>query len=435
MYKQVSVIIFSFFLIFNVNAQWYEQEAGFDTLRAIGHICAVDTNTVWACAYDPNDPGNPVDEYTKTIDGGNTWVNNEITGADTLQLSMIYALDKDLAYASLYSIQDTGGVLMKTVDGGNTWSKIDSVSFVSDPKLVYFWNENEGVVVADPDSSYFQIYTTDDGGNSWEQVEMMNMPISQQGELTTYKSYSVVGDTFRFGGVTFGKVYVSYDRGKNWSFLGTPLNNVTKVIFKDSVNGIIGDVSLITNSWELYATMNAGLSWSAVDPIGSVGFNDICFVPGSPNAYVSAGYSLSQSNNGANSWTLFDHPNGGISPYYTNLAFVNPTTGWSGGVNFNNNSGGIYKYYGTPLSSEDINYKDITLDIYPNPGNGFFYIDLQETTVTTNIEVYNMIGKQVFSTQHYTETIDLSHLKSGIYLIKLMIDDNVFQQKIIIRNP
>ena len=65
----------------------------------------------------------------------------------------------------------------------------------------------------------------------WKQVDEINMPLSQEGELTSQQCYSVVGDTFYFGGATNGKIYVSHNRGKNWSFIGTPLDIVRKVIF------------------------------------------------------------------------------------------------------------------------------------------------------------------------------------------------------------
>ncbi len=430
MYKRTSIIIISLILFINLNAQWHEQNSDFDTLRAIGHICAVDTNVVWAAGYDPTYIS-PVSEYTKTIDGGQNWEKGVISPSDSLQVSMIYALDPDLAYATLYELEGDTGKLMKTTDGGNNWSMIDSIQFTSNPKLVYFWNENEGMVVADPDSGYFQIYTTDDAGISWDQVEEFNMPASLPGELTSYKSYSVIGDTFWFGGVTNGKVFVTHDRGKNWSFIGTPLNNVTKVIFKDTC-GIVGDVNTVSNSWDLYSTDNSGLSWTKLDPAGVVGYNDICYVPETPNAYISAGYSISYTADGGNNWFSFSPPNGGISPYYTNLAFVNPSTGWAGGVNFNNNAGGIYKYSGTPLSIDNNYYDNLTLDIFPNPGKGLFHI--KTSTATAIITIYNLLGKQVFSKEDISETIDLSHLCPGVYIVNLKVDQRMIQTKLIISN-
>ncbi|MCD4680339.1 MAG: T9SS type A sorting domain-containing protein, partial [Bacteroidales bacterium] len=402
-------------------------------LRAIGYICAVDTNVVWAAAFDPSNLANPVNEYTKTIDGGNNWERGVVTASDSLQLSMIYALDENLAYAALYVLQGDSGKIMKTTDGGDNWINIDSLEFTSNPKLIYFWNENDGLVIADPDSNYFQIFTTNDAGSTWEKVEKINMPVSQDGELTSSQSYSVVGDTFWFGGVTIGKIYVSHDRGKNWSFIGTPLDDVTKVIFKDSVNGIIGNVNLLTNSWKLFETKNGGLSWSNVDPLGIVDYYDICYVPGSADTYVSSGYGLSQSNDGGKTWMSFNPPSGGISPYYTNLAFVDPSTGWAGGVNFGDYTGGIYKYQGVPLSIVNISSNNLTFDLYPNPGNGVFQIKLNNCTATATVTVYNLLGERMFFLDHYTPVIDLNHLKPGVYIVMIRNDKDFIQKKLIIQ--
>lgn len=437
MFRRFALIIYAIVSFTVLNAQWIQQDAGFDILRAIGHICAVDTNVVWAAAFDPSDLNNPINEYTKTINGGTNWQPGIIAGADSLQISMIYAINENLAYSVLFNLLDDGGKLMQTIDGGVTWNEIDSVEFTTDPKICYFWDENEGVVIADPDSNYFQIFTTKDAGVNWKQVDKINMPVSQDGELTSHQSFSVVGNTIWFGGVTNGKVFVSHDRGNNWSFTGTPLDEVTKVIFRDSVNGIVGNVSLISGSWRLYKTENAGLSWNMIEPSGIVNYYDICYVPDSPDAYISAGYSLSQSSDGGETWFGFSPPSGGISPYYTNLAFVNPTTGWAGGLNFGDFSGGIYKYHGTPLNIYENPYQNMTIDIYPNPGNGIFHIRLSKKNATDNatLVVYNLLGKQVFTTDHPEETINLSHLTGGIYLLKLMIHGNVYQNKLIIRNP
>ena len=431
MLKRTQLFIISFFLFFSLNAQWFEQNSGFASLRAIGHICAVDTSIVWAAAYDPLDLSHAVNEYTKTTNGGDSWQAGIITGADSLQVSMIFALDANIAYAALYHTTGDGGKLMKTTDGGTTWSAIDSLEFRSSPKLCYFWNENEGMVVADPDSNYFQIFTTNDGGITWAQVEKANMPVSQTGELTSHKSYTVLGETFWFGGITNGKVYVSYDRGRNWSFIGTPLDDVAKIIFRDSANGIAGDVNLISNSWNLYKTNNRGLSWSQVEPDGIVNYYDICYVPGTPNAYVSSGYSLSQSSDGGKTWISFTPPSGGISPYYTSLNFVNPETGWAGGVNFNNFSGGIYKYHGAPLNIHTISEEN-AFNIYPNPGKGIFRIDLKDAKGNISISVYNLMGNKVFDVNNYFESIDLSHLCPGIYMVKIIKDNKMLQDKLII---
>ena len=76
---------------------WEEQASGFwEASRGINHICAVDDNIVWAVGYDGAGGGTPVQEFTRTINGGDLWEADIITtapsGGDS---AMIFALDAD----------------------------------------------------------------------------------------------------------------------------------------------------------------------------------------------------------------------------------------------------------------------------------------------------------------------------------------------------
>ena len=71
----VSVLILSLF----ANAQWTDQNSGFVSMAAgIFDIEVVDANVVWAIPYDGSGNGLALQEFTKTIDGGTTWVNGNV---------------------------------------------------------------------------------------------------------------------------------------------------------------------------------------------------------------------------------------------------------------------------------------------------------------------------------------------------------------------
>ena len=73
------------------------------------------------------------------------------------------------------------------------------------------------------------------------------------------------------------------------------------------------------------------------------------------------------------------------------------------------------------------------VNVYPNPNNGQFNIELTNNEETTLIEVYDLMGKQVF-TQNTNETIkkiDISDQPKGIYLVKITVGNEVFNEKII----
>ncbi|MDT0557299.1 endonuclease [Ichthyenterobacterium sp. W332] len=83
----------------------------------------------------------------------------------------------------------------------------------------------------------------------------------------------------------------------------------------------------------------------------------------------------------------------------------------------------------TELSIEENSLE--TVKLYPNPvTNNSFTV---ETTQNLNLEIYDVLGKIVFSKTvgANTSTIDISNLNSGIYLIKLNSGGRSFTKKLI----
>ncbi len=71
--------------------------------------------------------------------------------------------------------------------------------------------------------------------------------------------------------------------------------------------------------------------------------------------------------------------------------------------------------------------------IYPNPNAGHFNIELKNNVENTLVEVYDLMGKKVF-TQNYVSTkftIDITNQPKGIYLVKMITDNQVLEKKII----
>ena len=78
--------------------------------------------------------------------------------------------------------------------------------------------------------------------------------------------------------------------------------------------------------------------------------------------------------------------------------------------------------------------------IYPNPSDGNFVMEWQHTMMTGNleIEVLNVIGQQVFSSEEqitspsFKKEMDLGQLADGIYFIEAKTDDLILKKKIMI---
>lgn len=69
--------------------------------------------------------------------------------------------------------------------------------------------------------------------------------------------------------------------------------------------------------------------------------------------------------------------------------------------------------------------------IYPNPSNGKFFIS--NSNSIKSIEVYDIIGHKILSIKNQTiNEIDLSNAPKGIYFVKLLIDNKLCTDKIIV---
>jgi hypothetical protein len=78
-------------------------------------------------------------------------------------------------------------------------------------------------------------------------------------------------------------------------------------------------------------------------------------------------------------------------------------------------------------SVKDITDADV-VSVYPHPSKGMLNI---ETTQSWELKIWNLLGKQVF-TQNGSgfSLLNIHHLKEGIYLITISIDDVVYQSKL-----
>jgi len=92
-------------------------------------------------------------------------------------------------------------------------------------------------------------------------------------------------------------------------------------------------------------------------------------------------------------------------------------------------------------SSLGINNIDATnnsLNIYPNPNNGQFKIELNlENYNNANLNVYDVYGKLVISESYnniksINKMYNFNNLQSGIYFIKVISNDKVYSEKFII---
>ena len=77
-------------------------------------------------------------------------------------------------------------------------------------------------------------------------------------------------------------------------------------------------------------------------------------------------------------------------------------------------------------SIEDQNQLDVS--IHPNPTSDMVYIEGNYTQL--KVVIYNILGKEIIN-KSITNSIDISHLENGVYLMKLSDGFKLYTRKII----
>lgn len=73
-----------------------------------------------------------------------------------------------------------------------------------------------------------------------------------------------------------------------------------------------------------------------------------------------------------------------------------------------------------------------SITIYPYPSStGYFQIETNEEII--QLELFNVLGEKI-NTPYLTDmTINLSRMKSGIYLLKIPTENEIFSRKLVVK--
>ncbi len=417
------------------NAQfWTVKSTGFTTVsRGIGSISIPDANNIWAIATDGSGGASTVvKEITRSTDGGNTWTPTVLAlgvGTSGLGVGSVCAISGTTAWISLNP--GTGGIggVWKTTNSGAAFTKQTTAAFASDSftNFVYFWDANNGIAQGDPQSGYFEIWTTTNGGTNWTRTPTGNIPLPNSASEYGYtNNYIVSGDTIWFGTST-GRLYKSTDKGLNWTVSQTPLTDFGStgangsVAFSSPTDGL-----LVSSAGAIYNTTDGGATFN---PIATAGFftGDIAYVPGTTGTYVSTGTTGSSYtlDNGL-TWTTID------ALQHTVTAFLNTSVGFTGGFTTSATVGGISKYTGTELFTKSFNATKFTT--YPNPVNDVVTISNTENLLVTDVNITDINGRTVknIKVNDLSEVqVNVAELTSGVYFMNVTTDSGKAVKKFI----
>jgi photosystem II stability/assembly factor-like uncharacterized protein len=431
---------------------WEKRPTSFANSRGVAKISIANANDIWLEAYDGTTPTNQIFEFAKSSDGGETWTNGPIavgaaTGDAATTVCSLKAISSSTCFVGIANGSNPGlAGLYKTTDGGVSWVKKTTGYFNGSTSFFdfgAFFTDQIGIAVGDPLGGYMEVYRTLDGGNTWNRVPLggFNAAIIA-GEYAFTNSYEVYGNTCWFL-TNKSRTFRSNDAGATWEIFDN-LNPATdntpggETCFKNTLEG------LMYNADAMWNTTDGGATWTEYLPVGAVRTNEITFVPGTDNTYVSIGNEVgnttvstqrgtSMSTDGGVTWdninSLGDavNVNGGSS-----VQFFDMSTGFASGFNASSTVDGIFKYVGTQFLASQTFSNDNAFKASPNPTTGVVALTGKNIA---NVIVTDVLGKQVSNTNYTslsTINLDLTAANAGVYMVKVTNNEgNVSTLKVV----
>ncbi len=368
-------------------AQWISQPSNLSPGLYAQFIDAVDTNVVWALASDPANQSTPVQEFTKTIDGGNTWIANPINNAAGLSPSGIYGLNADTAWVAMFDPSGgsgAGGVDVSQLinntcmaafsQTGLAQSFTPSQNNICGARIYITTGTGNGVVTIAlynnlPTSGGVQLAVGSvnvTGSLQWAQVawssvsiipgntyylvftatnpslciagDLNNSYVGGQVFANNYSPFPTYDYTFEtFSCSTVGKILKTTDGGVNWNWQSTalfaaPAGFPNMVYFFDANNGIcMGDPN--GGYFEIYTTTDGGTNWIrtpqlniAANQAGEFGITSVYTTYGDSTMWFGTNFGriYKTTDRGLN-WTVASTPYTGS--YIGDIAFRDADNG------------------------------------------------------------------------------------------------------------
>ena len=422
--------------------QWRELHTG--VTEDLYDVCCIDTNTVFACGQNG--------VILKTTDGGETW--EEKYRQPGCQMTKMYFINPQVGYVfcdSNISISSHTWSLMKTEDGGESWQ---STGTPQNSSFVYLddWyatinryvctemaiKGTDTILVA---ISHDGLYRSLDSGDSFEKIPIEDFAGS---EIHGFYLEDNIGYLLwwnrRYDTAGIAK---TEDGGMTWrridSDLGITCLMINYAHFQDINNlrvfGIFNDG---TYNFPLMDTHDGFQTYiNVVEPDCDYGYFSVfeeyqkChFTDHNHGIALYVGkdmvdlWDVSYTEDNGLSWTSYSH--GGFPNYPDRLYDVDgiDTVFFISGEN-----GLVAK--NRQFTLMDIGEQDeSTISVYPNPMVDKLFVKCEEES---DVTLFSSTGQVLFEKRIVSETIDVSGLGPGLYLIRIANSDGISHVKKLIK--
>jgi photosystem II stability/assembly factor-like uncharacterized protein len=277
--------------------------------------------------------------YAVTTDGGDTWRNGVVPGADGLEFRDVEGVSATVAYLLAAGPGDKSRIY-QTEDGGQGWS----LQFINrDTSAFYdcfaFWDERRGFAMSDAVAGRFPALRTMDG-ESWTDIGD-RLPPAQDGEGAFAASGTCTATTGdRHGWISTGasaraRVLATSDGGETWRAYETPIvqgsatSGGASLEFRDTLNGLLGggDIAAPDSFADNVArSSDGGRTWRLATRTPFPGaIYGLAYVPGgrSETVIVTGPSGAAWSADEGGRWTALE----GVKDYWA-VGFATSKAGW-----------------------------------------------------------------------------------------------------------
>jgi hypothetical protein len=81
----------------------------------------------------------------------------------------------------------------------------------------------------------------------------------------------------------------------------------------------------------------------------------------------------------------------------------------------------------------NIDFESNEFNIYPNPSNGNFKINFENSNEKYSVQVFSVLGQKVFEKEYInSSSATVNNLQKGVYLVKITTDTKSVTKKLIV---
>jgi hypothetical protein len=266
-------------------------------------------------------------------------------------------------------------------------------------------------------------------------TSLPNLPVS----ITQTSAVVLNGDIYITGG-TLGftqQYFIKYNPiTTNYTILSVPAVqrlNSKLVVYNNSIYCLGGHVSIPANEVNNFDTYNVlSNTWSAL-PVMPVGLTKVAATVKGNYLYAFGGSTYNGAFSIQYGYMAYDFIN---SNWITSTETIPGNTDQSAAVTINDaiyivNANYSYKYFcDNSLSTNEFTSKK-TITLYPNPTKAILNFTLSEAISATAYEIYNILGEKVGYGNLHTNSISVSNLANGVYIVKINTSEGVLTEKFI----